>query len=268
MIKFFWQHWLDLVVIGAIVAGVFMLLQMRSQRQTQWVMVQIKVSQEEWWWQANGPEYWYGQNLIAGTEGHNSFGETVAELVKIESSDAGLARNRVIIWTKLRVNYDEEKNEYIFGFQPLQVGKGIELSFGPQQIKGLVVGIGQEIPAPVERLVEIKVFQLDPKAAESLKKGLENKNSAGETVLKIEALEISQTVRSEFSDIRGRMVQVDDPNFVQIWANIRMRVTEDGERYITSDGQPLKIGGEIALQFPQTVLTRAVVLDIKPVLPQ
>ncbi len=263
-----WKHWLDLIVIGVIITALLSLLWLRSQRQTQWIVVQVKVSQEEWWWQGSNPEYWYAQKLQAGTKGQNSFGETVAEVVKTELTDTGMARNQVQVWAKLKVSYDSKKDQYIFGFQPLQVGRGLELNFGSQQVKGLLVSLDQELPQFVEGVVRIKMFQVDPQAAKAIMLGMENKNSAGDVLAKITELRITQTVRSEFSDIRGRMIQVNDPNYVQVEASIKMKLLKDGEKYISTDGQSIKVGGETTIQFPQTVLIRALVLDINPLLPQ
>ena len=265
---FLWKHWLDLVVVGVIITALLVLLWLRSQRQTQWIVAQVKVSQEEWWWQGSNPEYWYAQNLAAGTLGQNSFGETVAEIIKVELTDAGQARNQVQVWTKLKVSYDPKKDQYIYGFQPLQVGRGLELSFGSQQIKGLLIGLGQESPQTVERIVRVKMFQVDPQAAKAIVLGMENKNSVGEVLAKVTDLRVGQTVRSEFSDIRGRMILVSDPNFTQVEASIKMRLLKDGDKYISPDGQAIKIGGEATIQFPQVVMTRALILDISPLLPQ
>lgn len=251
-----------------IITALSVLLWLRSQRQTQWILAQVKVSQEEWWWQGNNPEYWYAQNLQAGTLGQNSFGETVAEVARVELIDSGLGRNQVQVWAKLKVSYDAKKNQYIYGFQPLQIGRGVELSFGSQQVKGLLTSLGGNLPEFVERSVKIKMFQVDPQAAKGVKLGLESKNSLGEVLAKITDLRVTQTVRSEFSDIRGKMIQVSDPNYVQIEATIKMRLLSDGEKYLTPDGQAIKVGGETTLQFPQTVLTRALIVDISPLLPQ
>ncbi len=259
------KHWLDLIVIGVIITALATLLWLRSQRQTQWLLVQVKVSQEEWWWSANSPEYWYAQNLQSGTKGQNSFGETVAEVVKVDLTDAGMARNQVRVWAKLKVSYDPKKEQYIFGFQPLQVGRGLELNFGSQQVKGLVVSLNEEPPQAAEREVKVKLFEVDPQTAQAIKLGLENKNSTGEVLAKITELHVGQTIRSEFSDLRGRMMLVVDPNYVQVEATIKMKLLKDGERYISPDGQAVKIGGEITVQFPQTLLLKALVLDIQPV---
>lgn len=255
-------------MIGVIITALLVLLWLRSQRQTQWITAQVKVSQEEWWWQGNNPEYWYAQNLQAGTKGQNSFGETVAEVVKTELTDTGMGRNQVQVWAKLKVSYDPKKDQYIFGFQPLQAGRGLELNFGSQQVKGLLISLGQESPQTVERLVRVKMFQVDPQAAKAIVLGMENKNSAGDVLAKITELRVTQTVRSEFSDIRGRMIQVSDPNYVQVEALIKMRLLKDGEKFISPDGQAIKVGAETTIQFPQTVLTRALILDTSPLLPQ
>lgn len=267
-VNFVQKHWLDLLVIGVIITAILALLWFRSQRQTQWIVAQVKVSQEEWWWQGSNPEYWYAQNLQVGTKGQNSFGETVSEVTKIELIDTGLARNQVQVWAKLKVSYDPKKDQYIFGFQPLQVGRGLELTFGSQQVKGLLISLNEESPQTIEQTVRVKLFQVDPYAAKAIVLGMENKNSNGEILAKITDLRVNQTIRSEFSDIRGKMIQVSDPNYVQVEAAIKMRLYKDGEKYITPDGQPIKVGAETTIQFPQTVLTRALILEIKPLLPQ
>lgn len=266
--NFVQKHWLDLLVIGVIITAILALLWFRSQRQTQWIVAQVKVSQEEWWWQGSNPEYWYAQNLQVGTKGQNSFGEAVSEVTKIEFIDTGLARNQVQVWAKLKVSYDPKKDQYIFGFQPLQVGRGLELTFGSQQVKGLLISLNEESPQTIEQTVRVKLFQVDPYAAKAIVLGMENKNSNGEILAKITDLRVTQTIRSEFSDIRGKMIQVSDPNYVQVEALIKMRLYKDGEKYITPDGQPIKVGAETTIQFPQTVLTRALILEIKPLLPQ
>ncbi|HCC84863.1 MAG TPA: hypothetical protein DEP87_04235, partial [Candidatus Pacebacteria bacterium] len=159
------RHWLDVIVLMVIITVISGLLLMRSQRQTEWVTVQLKVAPEEWWYRGMKSDYWLAQNLLPGTIGTNSFGEAVAEVVSVEIFDVGEAKNQIQVWAKLKVSFDSKKQNYIFGFQPLQIGRGLELNFGSQQIKGVVVNLDQTSVTRMMKTVKLQVFSVNPYVA-------------------------------------------------------------------------------------------------------
>jgi hypothetical protein len=257
-----WQwHWLDGLVLGAIIIALGGLLWMRLQRQTQWVTTQIEISQEEWWWKAEGPAYWYLNRLEPGTPSFNSFGEQVAVVDKVELVDIGDSRQRALVTVKLKVSYDAQKQQYVFGFQPLQVGRAVELSFGKQQFKGLVTSIDQPALPMVERSVRIKIKKLNPTIAKSYKVGLQSLTNTGEPVATITQLQVTQAMEDNFSDIRGQIVVVPNSGYIDVIAVVKLRLTQDGDQYYFADGKPVKVSGLITIQFPQALMKEAQILE-------
>jgi hypothetical protein len=257
-----WQlHWLDGVVLAVIIISLTGLLWSRSERKTQWIPVQIKVSQDEWWWGALGPENWYLRNLQPGTEGFNSFGAQIAEVEKVELIEMAEARNQAMVTVKLKVSFDAKKQQYFFGFQPLEVGRGIELSFNKQQVKGLVTSIDQPALPVVEKSVRLFLNRVDPTVAKTFKVGMQSLTSTGEVIAEITELKVSQALDDNFSDIRGQIVVVPNPQYDDIVAVVKLRLSQDGDSYYYADGQPVKVGGFLTVQFPQNVLAKAQVLE-------
>ena len=192
MSKFFKQqlklHWLDLIVVLIIIAIGAVLLWQRAQRKTEWVNVQVRISQAEWWWKAEGPESWLAQAIDPQAVSLNSFGEKVGEVQKVQIIDTGSGRNQIMVWLKLKVNYDPKRDEFNFGFQTLQVGEELEIALGQQIIKSLIVALDKKEVLPVEKVVKLRIGQIDPAVADTYYVGMQAESLEKETLAKITKL--------------------------------------------------------------------------------
>lgn len=254
-------HWLDLGVLGLIITVAGVLLWQRAQIKSEWLTVQVKIVPEEWWWRADGPEDWYSQDLQSGKWGFNSFGDKVAQLQNIQTLDIGSGKNQITVWVKLKVGHNLKRDQYIFGFQPIQVGKGLELDFGKQKIKGLVVGMEHDDLKYIEKSIKLRIAALDPITAKAFFVGQQSKTLTGETLATIKRLKITPSVESHYSDIRKQIVNVQNPQFVTLEADIKLKLRQVGEQYLYIDGEPVKIGDSLWIQFPNVVFPDARVIE-------
>jgi|GEM_PF-1798556 len=254
-------HWLDLVVVGLIIAAGGFLLWQRSKITSEWITVQIKVAPDEWWWPSVGPESWYSQELKTGDWGFNSFGEKVIQIQNVQAIDIGSGRDQIIVWAKIKVGYNSKRDQYIFGFQPIQIGKSLELDFSRQRVKGLVVALEKKDFDYIEKTVKLRVAALDPIVAASFFIGQDSKTLAGEPMATITDLKILPSIESQFSDIRQRIVLVSNPQFVTLELTVKLKLRRVGEQFQYIDGQPVKLGQSLPIQFPQVTLPDARVIE-------
>jgi hypothetical protein len=254
-------HWLDLAVVCVIIAVGAVLLWQRVQRKTEWLSVQVKVTHEDWWWAGLNPETWYTQNLTSDAGGFNSFGEKVIQVENVQTIDTGAGRNQVIIQAKLKVSYDPKRDQYIFGFQSIQVGKGLELDLGKQQIKGLVIAMDQQNIKPVERLVKLRIGSIDPTVAETFTAGLTAKTLTGDPIATIVKVKTYPTIEAHYSDIRNQVMTVPNPQLATVEAVMKLKLYQSGDQYLYADGSPVKIGSALTIQFPQVVFPAAEVME-------
>jgi hypothetical protein len=68
-------------------------------------------------------------DLAVGDQAKDSFGQTVAEVVNIDNYDQGGPYRMIFVDLKLRVDFDKNKNQYLYEFKPLSVGSSLIINF-------------------------------------------------------------------------------------------------------------------------------------------
>lgn len=248
------------IVVLLVVASSFLWL--RLSRKTEWVNLRLVVTNDEWWWQGNPPQYWYADNLRPNQQAYNSFGEKVAEITNVESFDVGAYTRRLYVDVQLKGSYDTKRKIYLYNFQPLQIGKSIDLTFGKNNVRGLITYINDPKVDYVQKKIEVSMRTIRPWVADSYVPGVEMKDSLGRTLARIDSVQTTLAQYYEFSDIRGKTILVVDPDYRDVTLRLTIATFRSGDTAYFIDRAAIKIGEKIWFQFPNAAIRDAEITKI------
>lgn len=235
----------------------------RLQRSVVWTDVRIAVENVDWWYgSGTAPRYWYATDLAVGDQAKDSFGQTVAEVLNIDNYDQGGPYRMIFVDLKLRVDFDKNKNQYLYEFKPLSVGSSLIVNFPQNQLRGVIVQTGDnEIDYYFKTIKVIKNGVYIP-IADQIKEGDKAYDSSGNLVAEI--IELEETVNNfyAFSDIRGEMIKTFNPDYrdFEILLKVKAFNTLDRDFYINNT--VLKVGSKIWLQFKDYAIEDATIIEI------
>lgn len=252
----------DILVMVAILIVIGTFLWLRQSKKTEWINVRLVVANDEWWWEGQPPQWWYVDSLQIGQIAYSSFGEKTAEITNVDIFDVGAYRRRAFIDIMLKGAYDTQRKLYLYNFQPLQIGKPLDLTFGKNNVRGIIAYIENISVVYSQKQIEVKVLKVRPWVADSLTKGLEMKDSQGRVLAKIDDVKTEIATFYEFSDIRGQRIQVTDPEFRDVTVKITIKTFTSGATDYFVDRAAIKIGEKIWFQFPQSVIRDAEITKI------
>lgn len=239
---------------------------MKLTKETKWVKVGVRISNEDWWWDSNNPEYWLVENLKKGDIARNSFGEEVAKIVNVESFEGG-AGGRRLVFLELEVNakFDPKLGLYLYNSSPLEVGNGLDLTFGDNRVKGIITHLGDDDESNyLESEIVLQYKRIPKEIVDKLVNSEANvTDSSGKVVAEMIDLKVEPNYYNEFSDIRGKNIRVSDDDFRNLKMVVRLRVNKSGDKYYFIDGTSITIGNEIWLLFTDFFLEDGEIIDYK-----
>src|SRR3989344_427073 len=244
----------------AIVLGTF--LYFSISKKTEWIDVRMVISKDEWWYEGQPPQYWYVDNIESGQVSYNAFGEKIAEIINIESFDIGGYRRRSYVDVKLKGSYDNTRKLYLYNYQPLQIGKPIDLTFGKHNVKGLVTYIDSDEITYFTKKIEVILLRIEPWVAESYKTGMQMKDSQNRVLATVNSIDIKLARQISFSDIRGQNIEVINPQLRDVSLQITIKTFKSSETFYFVDRAAIKIGEKIWFQFPEAVVRDAEITKI------
>ena len=259
-----------LLIIGCLLLlGV--LIFSKFSRKTEVVTIRIKITNDEWWWEGNPPTYWMLEGLSIGQEAYNSFGKRVAEIVDIHSVDTWGDKKEIFVDVNLLSSYNKRLKIYNYNFQPLQIGKPIDLVFGKSNVRGIIAYIGVDDIVYEEKEIEIKMLSVFPWEVDSYKIGLETKDTEGRVVVKIIEVRVENAQgfylpeqRETGGNFYMRRLIVGGEDLSRKDMTLRLRIktiVQDGVSYFI-DGSTVRVGNEIWFHFPEVVIKSGVISKI------
>lgn len=260
--KFLTTHFFDVLIGVVIILTISTLLWFRQSKKTKWIETTIQITNAEWWWPGVNPNQWYTADLHVGDQSFNTFGQPVAEVIGLDTVDVGEQRQKTIIRVKLEAKYDAQKQVYLFNFQPLQIGKPIELGFGKHNISGVVSAVNSGKTPTEYRTIEVKLIKIFPWEANALQKGMQNVGRDNEVLLEVLNVQSSPHTSRVFSDRRGEMIQTVNADYRDVTALLRLKSYQADSVWYYIDGSQLKIGTEIWLQFPTVTVKEAKIIRL------
>jgi len=259
--KFKKVHYFDLVVILIILVILSIFLYNRFTKKSVWIDARILVSDGELWWGGDEPPYWFLDDLKSGMVATNSFGEEVAEVVNAEIFSIGDIYKNAYVDIKLKVSYDKNRQIYLYNFQPIQKGKPIDLTFGSNNVSGLIMSLNSEPEDRFEKKIKVKMQHLEGWLADSYKVGMEMKDSNGRSLARIDSVDLENSRLSKVIFLDDELYY-DKGQFKDVILEISLVTFKDIEGYYRFiDGAPIKIGNEIWFHFPEIVY-KAKIMEI------
>ncbi len=251
---------LSVITIVLLVLGTFLWLRMAQKNE--WISLRVMVTNDEWWWQGNPPQFWYADNLRPNQQAYNSFGEKVAEITNVESFDVGAYTRRLYVDVQLKGAYDKKRKIYLYNFQPLQIGKPIDLTFGKNNVRGLITYINDPKIDYTKKKIEVTLRQVRPWVAGSYLPGMEMKDSLGRVLARIDSAQTTLAQNYDFSDIRGKKILVVDPDYRDVTLQLTIATFRSGDTAYFIDRAAIKIGEKIWFQFPNAAIRDAEITKI------
>jgi len=245
-------HTLDYVILACIVFLLGLVLFFRMLRRNEWVTVLVRIQQDQIWWESNPPP-WYTQSLSGKQEAYNSFGRKTASINKVQSFETAEGRNETLTEIYLKVLYDPLRHQYQYNYQPVLIGKSIEIPFPQFSLIGVVLGINTQITY-VNKNIEVRLLAIPPWRITDLVKGLRAVDAEGNVVAEITDINIQNAQSYRFTDLYGRqnVVQSEDPTRKDVTMKVKMRSVKYNSSFYSVYGSPIKIGASLNLQFPST----------------
>jgi len=249
-----------LVVLGiSIVLAVF--LYGKFTKKTAWISARVLISNSEWWWNGEPPKYWLVDELSEGMESFNSFGEVLAKIDDLEVFSLGGPSRQAYVDLSMKVTYDKKRQLYLYNYQPLQKGKPIDLTFGKNNVNGLVVSLASDPEERFEKKIRVRMQYMEDWMAKSYKPGMEWLDSKGRLIAKIDSVETKNTSLDRLVFLNNGINYIRDP-FYDVYMNVTITVikSRDGE-YRFVDGTTIKMNENIWFHFPQ-IVADAIILEI------
>lgn len=249
-----------LVLIG--VVGFFLIN--KFSKKEEWVSVKLKVTNDEWWWNTNNPDSWYGIGLMKGQSAYNGAGRKVAEIQSIENYDVGGPRRLILVDLNVLATYNKKTQTYTFNYQVLQIGKPLDFTFGQYNLRGLVTYIGNGVIPYGTTELELKLLSIYPWEADSYKQGVLMKDLVGNVVATIKQASVTDSQLLELIDRYGKLIAVPAPNNTHKDVTLRLSIktykVNNVPYYI--DGSAIKVGNHIWIEFEQTAVKDGIISRI------
>jgi hypothetical protein len=249
--------WLILLCISILI-GVFVIS--RYAKREEWVSIKLKISADEWWWTGNTPE----NNIINGQSSYDSFGKKIATIDTIEKYDLGGSNRLTYVNLKILASFNKKTQTYTFEYQPLEIGKSLDLTFAKYNIHGIVTYIGNNINIYTDKQIEVKLLAVYPWEANSYIEGLQMKDMEGNTVATVESVSVANADISQLQEMSNRIILFPSVNDQRKDVTMRLTIKTyplNGVLYFI-DGAAIKIGESIWFQFEQTAIRNAIITKI------
>jgi hypothetical protein len=256
-------NFFDYFVITLLILVLSFFIYNRLQRQTIWTTVRLSVENVDWWYSGGSPpKYWYARDLKVGDEVKDSFGKKVAEVINIDNYDQGGPYRMIFVDLKVKVDFEKNKNQYLYEFKPLTVGSSIVLNFSKYQLRGIVVQTREEGIDYFFKTIGVEKNGVKKLIADQINVGDKIYDLDGNLITEI--LEIKEEISNwyEYSDIRGEMIKVTNPDYRDLKIVLKIKAFNSLERDYYVNNTVLKIGSKIWLQFEDYAIEDAKIIEI------
>lgn len=254
-------HAFDVAVVLTILIVLGIFLYNRFSKKTIWIDARISVSDDSLWWKGEQPPLWYLDGLKEGMVSYNSFGEVTAEITNLQVFPVGGPYSVGYVDVKLKVAYDQNRQLYLYNFRPLEKGKPIDLTFGSNNVYGLIMSLGEQQDQAVTKKIRVQMKQLEKSLADAYQVGMEMKDTNNVVLARIDAITVSESKLKPVTFIDSALFY-DDIQRKDVLMDLTITATEGIDNtYHFADGAAIKIGNIIWFHFP-TVVAQATVVDI------
>lgn len=255
-------NFFDYIIIFLLFVVIAFFAYSRLQRNSTLVNVRVSIENLDWWYQGIPPSYWYLADLKKGEALTNSFGKKIAEVVNVDNYDLGGYSRAIYVDLKMEVDFDKKKNQYLYEFKPLVTGSSLVMNFANQQLRGIVISVGEEEIEYFYKTIKVEVRDVEPSLADKVLVGVKSYDTNGEVIAEI--LDAKKTLTSyyTFSDIRAKKIEVVDPEFRDLEIVLKVKSFRELDREFYINKAVLKIGAKIWFQFEDFALEDTKIIEI------
>lgn len=253
----------DYLVIALLILALSFFIYNRLQRKTLWTTVRLSIENIDWWYGSGSPpKYWYASELKVGDEVRDSFGQKVAEVINIDNFDQGGPFRMIMVDLKVRVDFDKNKNQYLYEFKPLTIGSSLILNFPENQLRGLVVQVGEDNVDYFFKTIKVVKQGVLKEVADRVVVGDRVYDLDGNVIAEI--LELKKEISNwyEYSDVRGEMIEIYNPDYRDLEIVLKVKAFNTLDRDFYINNTVLKVGSKIWLQFKDYAIEDATIIEI------
>lgn len=256
-------HFFDWLVLAGIAVIIVFFFYLRAARKTEIVSVRVLFTRDDWGTQTSNTPFWMAHELNPGDKAYNSLGSVVATLKTVEIVDTGGPYRNAQVVVDLEVQYDEKNHTYSYNYQPLQIGKTLNLAFEKGAVRGVVIQIADEEISYTYQTVELWIRGVLPEVAREFFVGLQATDSSGEVVAEVENVRILPNEYYQFSQSLNRSVLANNPSLRDVKFWVTLKSFQNGPTFYYVNNAALKIGNEIWIEFPRVSSGPAVITAVE-----
>lgn len=249
----------DRILIGLAVLGVFLFAYIFFRKSSN-ITVTLKVGQDSIFYSAWAPQSFDTSGMTPslqrlfhkGMREKDGLGRVSAEVLDVNSYYLISTRVSLYLKAKLRVVYSRANNQYSYKGTPVLVGSKIKLYLDDILVDALVTGIdGKEDPREKKTLiVEAEVREENSTfletsgtkeyVADAIKVGDEERDSQGDTVIKILNKRV-EPAKKVTTSADGRVFVQSNPLRKDVFLNLQINAVKVQGRYFIFDDVPILV---------------------------
>jgi hypothetical protein len=249
----------DIAVVFIILIIIGFFLYNRFSKKTIWIDTQILMSDPEVWWGGESPQYWLVNELEKDMVAYNSFGDEVAIIKNVQDFSIGSLNRVVYVDVSLKAVEDKVKGVYLYNYRPLQKGQSFSLTFGVNNVSGVITGINS-LPVIESKKVKFKVSAVDELLIDDYKVGLKALNSQGESIAEITKINKIERSTVKPIDIKKNELFIQNGNLFDITMEVEISTIKDVSGYSRYlNGAEIKLGADVWFQFTELIAQSTII---------
>lgn len=245
---------LDWIILCIIICGLAYVL-ISLTLQPSWITIEFRVNGN--YSTVGGsepPPYWIADKIRAGDISYDNLGQK--ELVILDVKSWGFQSKETWVKASVKTKYSKQLKRYTFEYMPLEIGRPIDIAINGTNIRGAVTYV--EGIADTREMQDIVVKAglngIDIYYANGIKNGQIMYDTLNRPIAEILDMENKPAeVAVETSD--GRIVTSLHPLKRDVLLTIKLKAVKQNGSFFFLETQPIKIGFNISLFFPQMMIT-------------
>lgn len=220
----------------------------------------------------------YAVNFTSGDKELNEIGQTIAEIIQVDSYHLFPGTQATYLNMRVKANYNPKRNQYSIKGIPVAVGQSFTFTLSRVKFQGIVVNFPGAVPT-AERINEKKLITVQLRdterkyseysnsygvpyyIAEAIKMGDEIKDFRGNLLVKVLKVDIKSAKRTIITS-DNRAITVTDPELKDVFLVLKVNVYSQGGRLYMFDYRPVSVGQLLPIDFPN-INIQSTIIEIK-----
>lgn len=257
---------LDWIIIS-IASGIIVFFIASSLNQEKWITIEFKVTNSPAYFPNDGggnSPYWLADTIREGDIQYDTVGNKNLEVISIKKW--GFQSKELWVTASVKAKYKSKQKKYSYLYQPLEIGRSIDIAINGANIHGIVSKIQGFSDTRQLHTVHIKAQLVDtwssystftrgvePWIANAIQNDAKIFDSSGKEIASIEEVN-SKPAQRVVTTIDGKAITAEDPLKKDVFLTIKLSATKDGETFMFLEDKPIVIGGSIPLYFNDVVI--------------